>query len=155
MLEKDGTFIRPAEVSEPYARVFFQQMQAFTFGFMQDIVSFFHVLEDKKIPIEYALGSIKLRQEVTDMKWSNDNRDRQLWNDKAKRCPKCGAVLMFMPIDEPEGPKNRKGYKGRWYCVSGWAEDDPTKICGYEAFTTKHINYYFKKYGIRRRIKER
>lgn len=152
VLKADGTYIQPAEVTEPYARVFFQRMQAFGFGFMQDVMSFFYILEKKKIPIEHALGAIKLRQELTDRQWTQDIRNRQQWQKMARRCPRCGATLNFAPINAPEGPGNVKGYKGRWYCITGWSEDDPENICGYEAFTHKTLNYYLKKYGIKQRI---
>lgn len=151
MLTIKGTFIKPVKVKEADAKEFFRQMQAFTFGLMQDMVGFFAILEKKKIPIEVALGAIKFGQNMKDSQWHDDVENRKKWKTKAKRCPDCGQILALAPVNAPEGPSNLKGYKSIWHCTRGWEHEDPEKWCGYHSYSNLTANKILKKMRIKSR----
>lgn len=149
MLKKDGTFIKPVKVTEQAAKEFFLLVPSFNFGFMQDVLNFFDILEKKKIPVEVAFGAIRFRQQVSDAQWNSRIKQRNIWLKKAKKCPNCGKILKLSNINTPEGPANKKGYKSVWYCTSGWGQDDPEKMCGYHSYSILSTNKIIKKMGIK------
>lgn len=56
-----------------------------------------------------------------------------------KSCPLCGNRLYPRPIEE-----NASGWKTRWICTSGFQQDDPDGLCGYEELSKETIGSYIK-----------
>lgn len=142
-------FKRKSKLTENQVAAFFTQMQAFHWGFLQDVVVFLKTLRNKHIPLAFAVECIMIRQGDIDASKEKARADQKKYMKKAKRCPDCGQVLTIMPIRDPEGPSNRKGYKSAWVCTKGWHQDDPDKFCGYHSFSTLTMQKILKKMGIK------
>ena len=136
-------------VKEREVKYFFNQMQAFNFGFMQDVWTFMHTLKNKDFTLDHAIACIEFAQGKTDKARVRDKKDQKTWLKRAKKCPECGQILALAPVMEPEGPANSKGYKSIWYCTRGYEQDDPEKLCGYHSFSHLTLNKIFKKMGIK------
>jgi hypothetical protein len=149
-----GVLIMRNKIKIREAEVFFKQMEAFNFGFMQDVRTFINSLKNKGITLDHAISCIELRQGKFDKAREQDKKDRDLWTKKAKRCPNCGQILQLKPVNSPEGPGNVKGYKSIWFCSRGWEKDDPKEWCGYHTYSNLTLNQIFKKMRIKTRVRE-
>lgn len=141
------------KVKEQDVKYFFNQMTAFNFGFMQDVVTFMRTLKNKDFTLDYALACIEFRQGKTDMVREQEKKDRKTWVKKAKKCLDCGQILALAPINVPEGPANLKGYKSMWYCTKGWEHEEPEKWCGHYSYSSLTLNKIFKKMGIKQKVR--
>ena len=140
-------------VKEQQVKDFFNQMQAFNFGFMQDVVTFMQALKNKDLGLDFAITCIEFAQGKTDKFREQEKKDQKVWIKRAKKCPDCGQILSLRPVHEPEGPANTKGYKSIWYCSRGWELEDPEKWCGYHAYSNLTMNQILKKMRIKQRVR--
>lgn len=69
----------------------------------------------------------------------NEGRVERTWLDAFKRpkCPRCREGLRLRVIDEPKGPRNRRGWKTCWEC--------PGPMCIYEGYSKKNLNEWLKR----------
>jgi len=139
-------------VKEQQVKYFFNQMQAFNFGFMQDVRTFMHTLKNKDFTLDHALACIEFAQGKTDVVREREKKDRKTWVKKAKKCPVCGQILALAPVNAPEGSANLKGYKSLWHCTKGWEHEDPKKWCGYHSYSNLTMNQILKKMRIKQRV---
>ena len=67
------------KVKEQDVKYFFNQMTAFNFGFMQDVVTFMRTLKNRDFTLDYALACIEFRQGKTDIAREQEGKDRKTW----------------------------------------------------------------------------
>jgi len=129
--------------------------KVYHFSFLQNVEVFDQWLKSKHFEFDHALACIRYEQDNLNEDMEREKYDNTIWHKKAKKCPQCGELLGLKPIVSPPGPSNVKGYRSLWYCQTGWREDNPEGICGYESYSMQSMNKVFKKMGIKARVQER
>lgn len=66
--------------------------------------------------------------------------ERKEWNEKAKKCPECGAAMMLYEVPFPKGPRNLYGYKTLWQCRN--------QRCLFEEYSEWDLETALKAYGL-------
>ena len=75
-----------------------------------------------------------------------EEKARKEWSEIAPACPECGAPLAPPNTLCGKGhPSNKKGWSCKWYCITGWDEDEPSGICGWEKYTHENAADEIKK----------
>lgn len=125
-------------------------LDAFGFGILQNMVNVMTSLEKrgvaeedvKEVVIAYVAkkrAELEKKQQIVQ---DEQNKKQVTYENKAPKCPKCGAPLMLRPIKAPKGIQNKKGYKSVWYCIN--EETD----CVYEKYSLHDLRYELKGAGI-------
>jgi len=136
------------EITQEGLQKFFQDLNAFSWGFKQDVLNFLKLCTLKGYSPGYALKCIAIRQ-VAEVERINVMATLQdQWRKRAPKCPKCGKTMKLDPVNQ--GPRDQIGGKAKsmWRCPD-WKE------CGYDELSRKSVGEWLTKLGIKVNVDHR
>ena len=116
-------------------------IDVFGLGRVQDFLTFSDYLKRKGISLQAVRNFVtECGPGYTQQRRHESMRQRLEWEQKAPRCPECGAVLLLREIALPTGRGNENGYRSEWFCTAG--------ECLYEEFSSITVQEQLKQYGL-------
>jgi len=125
-----------------------QQMQAFSWSFQQDVVSFLRSLHNKGIDINWAIRCILVKQKTIIYDRRDRVKARTEWERNAPKCPQCGQTMYIMRVNDRPATMVGGKYQSQWLCPNQPAQGRVAKSCGYTEFSKRSVEEWFKKLRI-------
>ena len=123
-----------------------QTMQAYSWSFQQDVVTFLRSLHVKGIDINWAIKCILIKQKTVIFDRKERAKAISEWERVARKCPDCGATMHLMRVNHTKGTMVGGGYQTQWICpnmpVPG---QDLSKACGFSEMSKRSLADWFKK----------
>lgn len=122
-------------------------LQAFSFGRLQDTANVITVLQRHKIdPADFveAVRQEKENQKARIEKESKEARKKaeqvqkaeQKWQQQAPKCPDCGVALRIREIRAKHQKQNRFGWRSHWFCPA----------CAWEQYSKNDVQTELQKH---------
>lgn len=136
------------EITQEGLQRFFQDLNAFSWGFKQDVLNFLKLCTLKGYSPGYALKCIAIRQaaEVERINVMATLQDQ--WRKRAPKCPKCGKTMKLDPVNQGPGDQVGGKSKSMWRCPD-W------QGCGHDELSRKTVGEWLSKFGINLRMDRR
>jgi hypothetical protein len=136
------------EITQEGLQKFFQDLNAFSWGFKQDVLNFLKLCTLKGYSPGYALKCIAIRQsaEVERVNLMTSLQDQ--WRKRAPKCPQCGKTMKLDPVNQGPGDQVGGKSKSMWRCPD-W------QGCGHDELSRKTVGEWLSKFGINLRLDNR
>lgn len=117
---------------------FFQDIQAYSWGFVQDVFTFLKMINEKGYSLDFAMKCILIRKENYMERVKAIRRIEELWRDRGLKCPECGKQMFLEPVNSGPADQVPGGWRSIWRCVD-------IVDCGHEELSKKSVGEWLRR----------